>query len=168
MISAALCQVLSATGYMADGEAAPGVLLDEKARYGRRGRSFMPDALWRGQSSLTVYFKFASSPPADAELAAWRQEIWNEGFAPLLWVVSPDRIDLYNGFGRPRPEADPAKNRLATFLTIASGLEELDALAGRFAMETGQFWTITKQVDRKTAVDQQLLSVTLPPGFNPV
>jgi hypothetical protein len=143
---------------MADGEAAPGVLLGDKARLGRRGRSFMPDALWRGQSSLTVYFKFTSSPPADADLAAWRQEIWNEGFAPLLWIVSPDRIDLYNGFGRPRPEADPAQNRLATFLTIASGLEELDALAGRFAMETGQFWTKTKQVDRKTAVDQQLLS----------
>ncbi|GJD31963.1 hypothetical protein PMNALOAF_3228 [Methylobacterium adhaesivum] len=72
--------------------------------------------------------------------------------------MSPDRIDLYNGFGRPRPEADPAQNRLATFLTIASGLKELDALAGRFAMETGQFWTKTKQVDRKTAVDQQLLA----------
>lgn len=158
MTSAALQQVLSATGYMADGEAAPGVLLGEEARLGRRGRSFTPDALWRGQSSLTVYFKFTSSPPADADLAAWRQEIWNEGFAPLLWIVSPDRIDLYNGFGRPRPEADPAQNRLATFLTIASGLEELDALAGRFAMETGQFWTKTKQVDRKTAVDQQLLS----------
>ncbi|WP_238226993.1 HsdM family class I SAM-dependent methyltransferase, partial [Methylobacterium adhaesivum] len=85
-------------------------------------------------------------------------QIWNEGFAPLLWIVSPDRIDLYNGFGRPRPEADPAQNRLATFLTIASGLKELDALAGRFAMETGQFWTKTKQVDRKTAVDQQLLA----------
>lgn len=158
MTNAALRQILLATGYMADGEAAPGVLLGEEARLGRRGRSFTPDALWRGQSSLTVYFKFTSSPPADADLAAWRQEIWNEGFAPLLWVVSPDRIDLYNGFGRPRPEADPAQNRLATFLTIASGLEELDALAGRFAMETGQFWTKTKQVDRKTAVDQQLLS----------
>lgn len=158
MTNPALRQILSATGYMADGEAAPGVLLGEEARLGRRGRSFTPDALWRGQSSLTVYFKFTSSPPADADLAAWRQEIWNEGFAPLLWIVSPDRIDLYNGFGRPRPEADPAQNRLATFLTIASGLEELDALAGRFAMETGQFWTKTKQVDRKTAVDQQLLS----------
>lgn len=158
MTNAALRQILSATGYMADGEAAPGVLLGEEARLGRRGRSFTPDALWRGQSSLTVYFKFTSSPPADADLAAWRQEIWNEGFAPLLWIVSPDRIDLYNGFGRPRPDADPAQNRLATFLTIASELEKLDSLAGRFAMETGQFWTKTKQVDRKTAVDQQLLS----------
>lgn len=158
MTNPALRQILSATGYMTDGEAAPGVLLGEEARLSRRGRSFTPDALWRSQSSLTVYFKFTSSPPADAELTAWRQEIWNEGFAPLLWIVSPDSIELYNGFGRPRAEADPAENRLATFLTIASGLEELDALAGRFAMETGQFWTKTKQVDRKTAVDQQLLS----------
>lgn len=158
MINVALRRILSATGYIADGEAAPGVLLGDEARLGRRGRSFAPDALWRGQSSLKVYFKFTSSPPADGCLAAWRQEIWNEGFAPLLWIVSPDRIDLYNGFGRPRLEADPTENRLASFLTIASGLEELDALAGRLAMETGQFWTKTKQVDRRTAVDQLLLS----------
>jgi hypothetical protein len=92
------------------------------------------------------------------DVAAWRQEIWNEGFAPLLWVVSPRKIDLYNGFGRPRTEGDAEANRLRTFETIEQELRELDELAGRFAMETGQFWLRTHTVNRKTSVDQQLLS----------
>lgn len=158
MTAGPLQRVLAATGYIADGAPANGVLLDNDARGSRRGRAFVPDALWSGQSSLTVYFKSVEASPPDDEIAAWRQEIWNEGFAPLLWVVSPDRIDLYNGFGRPFPSADAAKNRLATFEAIDASLAELDALAGRLAMETGQFWLNAPSVDRKTAVDQQLLS----------
>lgn len=158
MTAAALQRVLAATGYVADGEPANGVLLDADARTNRRGRGFVPDALWSGQSSLTVYFKYVEVQPSDDVVAAWRQEIWNEGFAPLLWIVSPDRIDLYNGFGRPTPSADTAKNRLATFEAVDAGLAELDALAGRLAMETGQFWLNAPSIDRKTAVDQQLLS----------
>ncbi|TGQ51534.1 SAM-dependent methyltransferase [Mesorhizobium sp. M1C.F.Ca.ET.193.01.1.1] len=158
MTAPILRKVLEATGYVADGIPAQGVLIDDDARRGRRGRFFEPDALWRGQSSLTVYFKSAEAEPSDELVASWRQEVWNEGFAPLLWVVSPDRVDLYNGFGRPLPSADAARNRLATFEAIESSLEQLDALAGRLAMETGQFWLKAKGVDRKTAVDQQLLS----------
>ena len=158
MTAEALQRVLAATGYIADGAPANGVLLDNDARSSRRGRAFAPDARWNGQSSLTVYFKSVEAPPPDEEIAVWRKEVWNEGFAPLLWVVSPDRIDLYNGFGRPLPAADAAKNRLATFEAIDASLVELDALAGRLAMETGQFWLNAPSVDRKTAVDQQLLS----------
>lgn len=158
MTAAVLRNVLEATGYIADGAPVQGVLLDDDARRGRRGRSFEPDALWRGQSSLTVYFKFTDAEPSDELIASWRQEVWNEGFAPLLWIVSPERIDLYNGFGRPLPSADAARNRVATFEAIESSLGQLDALAGRLAMETGQFWLNAKGVNRKTAVDQQLLS----------
>jgi hypothetical protein len=131
MTAPILRKVLEATGYVADGIPAQGVLIDDDARRGRRGRFFEPDALWRGQSSLTVYFKSAEAEPSDELVASWRQEVWNEGFAPLLWVVSPDRVDLYNGFGRPLPSADAARNRLATFEAIESSLEQLDALAGR-------------------------------------
>lgn len=158
MTAEALRRVLAATGYIADGVPANGVRLDGNARCSRRGRAFVPDALWSGQSSLTVYFKYVEVLPPDEQLAVWRQEVWNEGFAPLLWVVSPDRVDLYNGFGRPLSSADAVKNRLATFETIDAGLGDLDALAGRLAMETGQFWLNAPSVDRKTAVDQQLLS----------
>ena len=158
MIEDLLQRVLEATGYMPDGEPAPGVLLDNDARHMRRRRSFLPDALWQSSSALTIYFKYEPTRPTDEHVAAWRQEIWNEGFAPLLWVVSPDRIQLYNGFGRPLKEGDATKHRIRTFRHVDAQLKKLDALAGRLAMETGQFWLQAPEINRKTSVDQQLLS----------
>ncbi|WP_235907799.1 N-6 DNA methylase [Siccirubricoccus phaeus] len=118
----------------------------------------MPDALWRGASALTVYFKYWEAQPAEAAVEEWRREIWNEGFAPLLWVISPQRIELYNGFGRPVSRDDAGRHLLRTFTTIERELQELDQLAGRLAMETGQFWLRPEAVNRKTSVDEQLLS----------
>jgi hypothetical protein len=151
-------QVLSATGYLPDGQPALGLRLGADAQAARRGRVFAPDALWRSASSLTVYFKFEQSAPTDDVVSQWRREVWNEGFAPLLWIVSPDRIDLYNGFGAPVKEGDAQKHRLGRFENIEASLHRLDELAGRVAIETGQFWAQTPSVDRKTSVDQKLLS----------
>ena len=158
MIAKNLRRVLEATGYLPEGQPAPGVLLGDDARRMRRRRSFFPDALWRGPTALTVYFKFEAERPADETVSAWRREVWNEGFAPLLWIISPNQIDLYNGFGRPLETGDATKHLLRTFRNIDAALNELDALAGRLAMETGQFWHQALAVDRKTSVDQQLLS----------
>src|SRR5690606_22572971 len=66
--------------------------------------------------------------------------------------------DLYNGFGRPTSEHDAARHRLRTFQAIAQQLVELDHLAGRLAMETGQFWLQSGAVNRETSVDEQLLA----------
>ncbi len=158
MNTATLDQVLAATGYFPDGRPAAGLHLGQDARDLRRGRDFAPDALWRSPSSLTVYFKFEQTAPADELISQWRREVWNEGFAPLLWVVSPERIDLYNGFGAPVKEGDAQKHLIRRFQNIDASLQQLDALAGRLAFETGQFWTQAPAVDRKTSVDQKLLS----------
>lgn len=161
MTSTHFNNVLEATGYLLpDGQPAPGVYLGEDAQQERRGRrSFSPDALWRSKSNpLTVYFKYASTTPSDEEVGIWRREIWNEGFAPLLWVVSPDRIDLYNGFALPEQTADADENRLQTFRNVIAELDRLDQFAGRLAMETGQFWSQAPSVTRKTSVDHKLLS----------
>ena len=154
-----LRDVLEATGYVEHGAPAHGVHLGHEARSRCRSRDFAPDALWRSDSALTVYFKHAPEEPSDKRVAGWRREIWNQGFAPLLWVVSPQRIDLYNGFGRPRDTGDTGAHRLRTFRTIESALNELDAFAGRLAMETGHFWRQeeARTVDRGTSVDRQLL-----------
>jgi hypothetical protein len=158
MTNGALHNVLEATGYIVDGAPAHGVHLGEDARRHRRGRQFEPDALWRGPSALTVYFKYSPVDLDDQTISAWHREIWNEGFAPLLWLVSPKRIELYNGFGRPETPNDASRHRLRTFETIEQQLKELDHLAGRLAMETGQFWLHTTSVNRKGSVDEQLLS----------
>lgn len=158
MSAANLEHVLSATGYLPDGQPAAGLRLGAEAQAARRGRTFTPDALWRSTSSLTVYFKFEQHTPSDDVVSQWRREVWNEGFAPLLWVISPQRIDLYNGFGAPVKEGDAQKHLIRRFQNIEASLSALDELAGRLAIETGQFWTQVPTVDRKTSVDQKLLS----------
>ena len=151
--------VLEATGYLAGGEPAHGVLLGDAARDVCRTRRFEPDALWRSDSALTVHFKYEPDVPSEDRVAEWRREVWNQGFAPLLWVVSPQRVDLYNGFGRPQASGDAAAHRLLRpFRTVESALDELDSFAGRLAMETGRFWQQARDVDRRTSVDRQLLS----------
>jgi N-6 DNA Methylase len=157
MSSASLTQVLEATGYFPDGQAAPGLHLGEDAQSLRRGRDFSPDALWRSPSSLTVYFKFEELQPSDAQISKWRREIWNEGFAPLLWVISPERIDLYNGFGAPVQNSDARENLIRSFANVEASLNEADSLAGRLSIETGQFWQNITVIDRKTSVDHKLL-----------
>ena len=90
-------------------------------------------------------------------MSEWQKEVWNQGFCPLLWLVSPGRIDLYNGFGLPRRSADAEENRLRTFRLVDDELARLDRFAGRLAMETGQFWRQRSEVDRRSAVDRRLL-----------
>ncbi len=153
-----LHDVLESTGYLTNGQPAQGVHLDDDARSRCRARDFSPDAMWRSESALTVYFKQEQSTPPDDRVAGWHREIWNLGIVPLLWVVSPDGVDIYNGFGRPKKAEDAAEHRLDTFGKIESELNRLDAFAGRLAMETGQFWQQVGTVDRKTSVDRQLLS----------
>ncbi|MCC7131431.1 MAG: N-6 DNA methylase, partial [Gemmatimonadales bacterium] len=158
MTEGTLQRVLEATGYLTDGEPAPGVRLGSDAQGLRRGRKFTPDALWRGPTATTVYFKFAGARPDEVTLSSWHREVWNEGFAPLLWIVSPETIELYNGFSRPTSDNDAQQHLLRIFDAVEAQLIELDHLAGRLAMETGQFWLRSDKVNRKTSVDEQLLS----------
>ena len=128
--------------------------------------SFDPDVWWRsdpdadrpgvGGAGLSVYFKYVDEP-RDVPVAEWQREIWNRGFSPLLWLVSPERIDLYNGFGAPSGPDNAEENRLRTFCLVDAELTRLDTLAGRLAMETGQFWRLEPRVNRETSVDRRLL-----------
>ena len=171
MIAPLLARVLEATGYLSNGQpAAASVTLagpdthtpSVSGNYSRLP-SFFPDAWWRsnaepgpwsGDVDLRVYFKFVEKP-MEEPVAEWQKEIWNQGFSPLLWVVSPQRIDLYNGFGEPRSSA--VDNRLETFSHLEAELARLDAYAGRLAMETGQFWRTEPAVNRNNTVDTRLL-----------
>ena len=153
-----LHKVLDATGYLIDGVPAPGVRLGGATQGRFRAREFSPDAMWRGESTLTVYFKHQTETPSEKQVIEWRRDVWNQGFAPLLWIVSPGKIELYNGFGLPQKNEDAGTHRLRTFELIEGELDQLDAFAGRLAMETGQFWKQETAVDRKDSVDQRLLS----------
>ena len=166
MIAEPLGHVLEATGYLANGaRAAPSVTLASSGAYDGLP-SFHPDVWWRSDADtdrrgivgvgLTVYFKYVDEPQ-DVLVAEWQREIWNKGFSPLLWLVSPERIELYNGFGAPGGPDEVKENRLGTFGFVDAALARLDALAGRLAMETGQFWRLESRVSRETSVDGRLL-----------
>ena len=166
MISEPLGHVLEATGYLANGDsAAPTVVLAGTSGSARLP-SFSPEVWWRnragtdqrggGAADLTVYFKYVESID-EVPVAEWQREIWNQGFSPLLWLVSHERVDLYNGFGTPESPANVTANRLASFQRIDAELARLDAFAGRLAMETGQFWRAEPRVSRVTSVYGRLL-----------
>lgn len=158
MTAEPLRRVLEGTGYLFDGEPAPGVQIRPSMHRYAPNRALRPDASWQGSSGLRVYFKYAPDAPDALTVSSWHREVWNEGFAPLLWVVSPHRVQLYNGFGRPRSATDAEAHLIRVFEGIDQHLSELDAFAGRLAMETGQFWSHSNQVTRETGVDEQLLS----------
>ena len=164
-LAAPLRRVLERTGYLTAGAPAAASVRLAGAGDLVRPPSFAPEAWWRsnpeataghGSADLKVYFKFVERPDT-APVAEWQREVWNQGFCPLLWLVSPDRIDLYNGFGLPRRSADAEENRLDTFRFVDHELARLDRLAGRLRMETGQFWRQRSEVDRSSAVDRRLL-----------
>ena len=108
-IAAPLRDVLERTGYLNGGmPAAPSVSLSDGGNHALLP-SFRPDAWWQNNSEVTawprsndlkVYFKFVEESD-DVAAAEWQREVWNQGFCPLLWLVSPERIEIYNGFGVP-------------------------------------------------------------------
>ncbi|MBN0098966.1 hypothetical protein JTL61_36540, partial [Pseudomonas aeruginosa] len=58
----------------------------------------------------------------------------------------------------PAKEGDAQRHLIRRFENIEGSLHELAELAGRLAIETGQFWAQVPAIDRKTSVDQKLLS----------
>ena len=167
MIAEPLGRALEATGYLANGGVAARsvTLAGSGAHDVQPAPSFDPDVWWRSDAEsdrrgvgggLSVYFKYVDEP-REVPVAEWQREVWNRGFSPLLWLVSPERIDLYNGFGAPGGPDKAEENRLRTFLLVDAELNQLDTLAGRLAMETGQFWRLEPRVNRETSVDRRLL-----------
>ncbi len=158
-IPARLERVLRHTGYIADDRPAAGVLVGPPARSYRRAGTFQADAVWMSPSSLRVYFKYSAAPLEPRQVATWQREVWNEAFVPLLWLVGPDSLNVYNGFSAPRVADRADEHLFRTFRQVDSDLEELDAIAGRLSMETGAFWRDHgATINRKTAVDRKLLA----------
>ena len=165
MIAEPLGRVLEATGYLANGQGAASTVVLSDSTAHPRLPSFGPEVWWRnraqadqrsGGADLTVYFKYVNNLD-EVPVADWQKEVWNRGFSPLLWLVSEDRIELYNGFGTPEGPDDATANRLSSFQCVDAELAKLDALAGRLAMETGQFWRREPRVSRVTSVYGRLL-----------
>ena len=172
MSSAAFDKVLLATGYMGEnGRSAPGLTLaggvaDSKLRtilYDERV-GLKADAVFSAHSAVTSIFKDAGDEqPDDAKIRFWHEAAWNIGVAPLLWIVTPTDVRLYDCYASPLVEDEDAASPpiLDRFvIDSADRLQALDNSCGRLATETGAFWSsaIGSKISRRHRVDRELLA----------
>ena len=172
MRSAAFEKVLQATGYLGEkGRSAPGLTLagevaDAKLRTilndDRVGLN--ADAVFSAHSAVTGIFKDAGDEQPDAEkIRFWHEAAWNIGAAPLLWIVTPTDVRLYDCYASPLVDGEaPASPPILDRFVIDSTerLRALDNACGRLATETGAFWSsaIGSKISRRHRVDRELLA----------
>jgi hypothetical protein len=109
-----------------------------------------------------IYFsQLADADPSATQLRELRRAAWNRGTAPLLWVITPAKVLIYNAYARPDrdEEVDDRTNLIRAFEQTEEGLRALNAFAGRLEIETGRFWQRreAKSIDRYYRVDASLL-----------
>lgn len=171
MGSAAFTRALTATGYLLpDGRLASG-LARAGDDAGARLRAVLSDsrvglqaeAVFSAQNVPTAIFKDAGEDaPSEQQIAQWHEAAWNVGVAPLLWIITPTDVRLYDCYASPA-KTNPqqiATEPLEVFsLQAEDRLRSLDAMCGRYATETGAFWSsaIGQRIDRRYRVDRELL-----------
>lgn len=116
--------------------------------------------------SPCIYFKHLDAEPDAAELTkkllAWQKVAWNHGRAPILWVVTPTQVRILNAYARPPVKQDLdslRKIEIRQFERIADQLTELQNVASRERIASGEFWKQAgSSIDRKNRVDRQLIA----------
>lgn len=172
MSSFAFIKALTATGYLLpSGDAAPGLVRTGqdvppqiRPAFSDRRVGLRADAVFSTHNVPTAIFKDAGDcAPTDSDIAKWHEAAWNIGVAPLLWIVTPTDIRLYDCYASPsRESVDHVATKPIDVFPLGADekLDALDAMCGRFATETGAFWSspIGKDIDRRHRVDRVLLA----------
>lgn len=170
MSSPAFQKALEATGYLTPaGKSVPGLVTAGDPASASLKKVFADarvglnaDAVFTAQSSTTSIFKDAGlNEPNSADLKQWHEAAWNLGVAPLLWIITPTEVRLYDCYtARAERPDDTAPTPLDNFpLQSGDRLRLLDSMCGRLATETGAFWssTIGAKINRQHRVDRDLL-----------
>ena len=172
MKSSTFEKVLQATGYLGpSGQPAPGLTLadDEdaaklRAVFQNERVGLNADAVFSAQNVPTSIFKdVADASPSDEDIRDWHEAAWNISVAPLLWIITPTDVRLYDCYAsppQPGPQASAVPPPLDRFVVDSEDrLRALDAACGRLATETGAFWSssIGAKINRKHRVDRELL-----------
>jgi hypothetical protein len=169
--SEAFKKALTSTGYLLSNDSpAPGMTVAGD-RVNSRFRAVLSssrvgleaDAVFCAHATPLAIFKDAGTvAPTTDQIVDWYEAAWNVGLAPLLWIITPTDIRLYNCYASPAEgtSREAAAQPLDTFpLDSKERLRALDGMCGRFATETGAFWAsaIGKKIDRRHRVDRDLL-----------
>ena len=167
--------VMDAAGFYRDGQPTPDVYAAPELRNPPAGDEGLIDrsikyqavvdpaklgaeAVFELSGSPCIYFAALEDADPEAErLTALRTWAWNQGQAPVLWVVTPGHVHLFDAYARPQSTDTAAKHRIDLFERTAVGLERLRREAGRLSFETGEFWSATA-ITRDARVDASLLS----------
>ena len=165
-------KVLQATGYLgSSGRRAPGLRFADDGDTANLRVVFKndrvglnADAVFSAQNVPTSIFKDVSDDlPSDDDIHDWHEAAWNISVAPLLWIITPTDVRLYNCYASPpqsRPQASAVSPSLARFaIDSEDRLRALDLTCGRLATETGAFWSssIGVKINRRHRVDRELL-----------
>lgn len=119
-------------------------------------------AVFELSGSPCIYFTQLDSDPDPEELARLHKLSWNHGLAPMLWVVTPTQVRLYNCYAKPTQDDPDNKNKsilIDLFENTEASLRQLREHANRLQFETGEFWKWhnARQIDRKKRVDRVLV-----------
>ena len=173
MTSVAFKKALEATGYLGThGRTAPGMVPADDPRAATMRAVFSDervglkaDGVFSAQNTPTSIFKDAGdSHPSDDDLRRWHEAAWNVGVAPLLWIITPTEIRLYDCYASPEhadQQASLSPHTIDRFLLHSDErLRSLNAQCGRIATETGAFWSspIGSKINRRHRVDRELLA----------
>lgn len=163
-------RVMEHTGFYRNGVPTTGVTESEDIRKNLEKRIKYSAVINPEQINATAVYELSGSPciyftqlnePNPRELAKLHKLCWNHGLAPMLWVITPDEVLLYNSYSQPKEqdEIDPNRNLIEKFKTTESDLERMNKYASRLQIESGEFWQWekAKKIDRQQRVDSVLV-----------
>ena len=174
-VTTSYLQVMEATGFYRNGIPTSGVIpaaslrsnpqqLDKRIKYSAviNPEQLNATAIFELSGSPCIYFtQLQESDPEPQELARLHQLSWNHGLAPMLWVVTPTKVLLYNCYSQPteNDRNNPERHLIEIFQQTETGLKQLNQYASRIQIESGEFWQWekAKQIDRKQRVDAVLV-----------
>lgn len=164
-INSSYLNIMETTGFYRNGMPTPGVFsieslennLEKSIKYHTAIEELKVTAIYELSGSPCIYFKhFDQVEPNSKDLADLHKLAWNNGFAPLLWVITPTTVRLYNCFSKPSLEdqTDSKKHLIELFATFDQGLQQLKENAHRLQFESGAFWQWLK--DKKISLAQRV------------
>jgi methylase of polypeptide subunit release factors len=125
------------------------------------------DSAYFVQNVPVAYFSRLSDADPD-RLRQLHQDVWNHSKAPLLYVVLPQEIHIYNGYAQPAETAeefargDSLLRHLEQLTDVETARQTIRAQLAwydRLHLDTGAFWTTpdARRIRRESRADQQLL-----------
>lgn len=120
------------------------------------------DAMYFSGDVPIAYFKLLSSDFDETEIIKLHRRVWNQSRIPLLYVITPGELRIYNCFEEPaNPEIEEldTQKRLIKHFDIAAGILEGLKKFSKSQIDSGAFWKSEEgqrfRSDRM--VDQRLL-----------